>query len=205
MLIPMANDATDKADTGNDVVLLLSDRCPYTSQIALFSSGFPYTSIRREEFPGPIGAQYQNIVDFIMRLNAIQSRFVGMDRIDQYDYPPAALRKALALVFVYRNYQRLTPLRIKIFPNRIECVCPGHFPTQYVRKKQEFSEGARIIPPLAAFFTLQGVLPDLKQGALCLHRFYDEAAQKPSVENSDNFFRLTLPQWQSELSAKGLY
>lgn len=148
ILIPIANDATDKANAGNDVVLMLSDRCPYTSQIALFSSGFLYTSIRREEFTGSIGTQFQNIIDYVMRLNAIQSRFVGVDRIDHYDYPPAALREALALVFVYRNYHRLTPLRIKIFPDRIECVCLGHFPTQYVRENQEFSEGARIVPPL---------------------------------------------------------
>ncbi len=53
---------------------------------------------------------------------------IGMYRVPVPDYPPAALREALANALVHRDYARLEAVHVQLHEDRLEITNPGGFP-----------------------------------------------------------------------------
>ncbi len=105
--------------------LLLSDQCQHTIKAAVFRGVSQDEFQTRREFGGSLFQQLNEAYAFIDLNNHLRSTFQGLQRIDNRDYPEAALREALLNALIHRDYSFSGSILISIFSDRLEIVSLG--------------------------------------------------------------------------------
>lgn len=108
-----------------NVALLLSDQCEHSIKCAVFEGTGKTIFKTRKEFFGSVLKQLEDAYEYISLFNHVHSDFVGLSRIDEYEYPSYALREALLNTIVHRDYNYSGSTIINIFSNRMEFVSIG--------------------------------------------------------------------------------
>lgn len=105
--------------------LLLSDQCLPTVKVAAFSDDGRNVFTERRECEGSILKQLADAYAFLETHNHYRTEFVGLERIDHYDYPAVALREALVNSIAHREYALSGPTLVSVMPSAVEIVSLG--------------------------------------------------------------------------------
>lgn len=119
---------TDSEGFFTNLGLMLSDQCPPTIKSALFADDDRNVFLAREEYSGSILRQLADAYAFLERNNRYRTQFEGLDRVDYYDYPAAALREALINSVAHREYSLSGPTLVSVMPSSVEIVSLGGLP-----------------------------------------------------------------------------
>jgi len=100
-----------------------------------------------KQFKGPLHKQLRSVLEF-MQTNVINERVVKIpdqaESLRFYNYPYQAIEEIFANAFYHRSYEEQSPIEIRIYPNRIECLSfPGPLPPVSQEMLQERSIVAR--------------------------------------------------------------
>lgn len=108
-----------------NTALLLSDQCEHSIKCAVFEGTDKTRFKTRREFYGSVFKQLENVYEYISLINNVHADFIGLERVEHFDYPEYAIREALLNAIVHRDYAYSGSTIINIFDDRIEFVSIG--------------------------------------------------------------------------------
>lgn len=173
--------------------LLLADQCPHTSKLAVFEGATKTVFKDRDEFTGSILRQLEDIYAYIDRFNRTRAEFPGLRRVDTRDYPPEAVREALLNAVVHRDYSYSGPALISIFDDRIEFLTLGGLPKGIAKSDVMMGVSVPRNNRLANIFYRLHLIEAFGTGMLKIKECYRNRREQPSIDLSDNAFKITLP------------
>ncbi|GHU81784.1 ATPase AAA [Clostridia bacterium] len=188
--------------TYTNLAFLLSEQCTHTIKLAVFEGSSKTVFKDRREFGGSLFEQLDEVYGFIDRYNSLRSEFNGLDRIDKRDYPTEAIREALLNALVHRDYGLSPATLVSIFDNRIEIVTIGGLMKGVSLNDIMLGVSALRNPYLADVFYRLNLIEAYGTGMPKITECYKEYSSQPSIELSDNAFKITLPNtnFQTESS-----
>jgi len=179
--------------TYSNLGMLLSDQCVHTIKMAVFDGSKKSVFRDRRELTGSLLTQLEEAYAYIDQFNRTRAEFEGLDRIDNRDYPPEALREALLNAIVHRDYSISGSTLISIFDDRIEMVTIGGL----VRgiSFDDIMLGVSVLrnPRLANVFYRLKLIEAYGTGMLKINESYADYEVKPRIEASNHAFKITLP------------
>lgn len=116
---------TDSDGYYTNTALLLSDQCEHSIKCAVFEGTDKTRFKTRREFYGSVFKQLENVYEYISLINNVHADFIGLERVEHFDYPEYAIREALLNAIVHRDYDYSGSIIINIFDDRIEFVSIG--------------------------------------------------------------------------------
>jgi ATP-dependent DNA helicase RecG len=176
-----------------NLALLLSEQCTHAIKLAVFAGTSKAIFRDRREFSGSLFEQLDEVYGFIERYNSLRSEFVGLDRIDRRDYPTEAIREALLNALVHRDYGLSPATLISIFDNRLEIVNIGGLMRGVSFNDIMLGVSALRNPYLADIFYRLNLIEAYGTGMPKITEAYKSYTIQPTIELSDNAFKITLP------------
>ncbi len=173
--------------------LLLSDQCPHTVKAAVFTGTTKRVFQDRTEFSGSLFRQMEDAFRYLSQFNHTRSELAGLKRVDQRSYPPEALREALLNTFVHREYAFASSALVSVFDDRMEMVTMGGLPKGISYGDLRLGISVLRNPRLADVFFRLNLIEAYGTGIPKIMESYFEAACQPTMEVSENAFRMTLP------------
>lgn len=179
--------------TFSNLGLLLSDQCVHTIKFAAFEGSNRTVFKDRKEFGGSLFKQIEDAYSTIQMFNHVQSEYNGLDRIDHYDYPFEAVREALLNAAVHREYSFSASTLISIYDDRLEIITVGGLVKGIT--KNDIMLGVSILRnrSLANIFYHLHLIEAYGTGLSKIKECYADLAAEPSIEVSDNAFKIVLP------------
>lgn len=181
--------------TYSNLALLLSDQCEHTIKFAIFEGSVKTNFKDRREFSGSLFKQLEETYSYIGQFNHIRSEFEGLRRIDIYDYPIEAIREALLNSIVHREYSYSASTLISIFDDRMEFVTIGGLPKGISANDIMLGISVPRNKNLAEVFYRLHLIEAYGTGMPKINECYYESDVKPTVEITDNAFKITLPNF----------
>lgn len=178
--------------------LLLSDQCVHTINVAVFEGTNPNVFKDRKEFSGSLFKQMEEAYDYIDFHNQIRSTFEKLRRIDERDYPEAALREALLNSLVHREYSYRASTLISIYADRIEFTSIGGLVTGVTKNDVLMGISVCRNAKLANIFYRLELIEAYGTGMLKIMNAYEGSGRKPRIDISDNAFKIILPNLNAE-------
>ena len=173
--------------------LLISDQCRHTAKAAVFEGTGKTLLKDRIEFSGSLLKQADEIFAYIDRSNRTSSEFSGLRRIDKRDFPREAVREALLNAIVHRDYSYSGSTLISIFEDRIEFVSLGGLPKGIAYSDLMLGVSVLRNERLADIFYRLHLIEAYGIGMPKIMDSYRHFRVKPSIDVSENAFRITLP------------
>lgn len=178
--------------------LLLSDQCMHTIKAAVFEGTDKAVFKDRREFSGSLLQQLNEVYEYISQYNRIRAEFSGLHRIDTKDYPEEALREALLNSLVHRDYAYSASTLLSIFDDRIEFVSIGGLVKGISIEDIMLGVSITRNENLASVFYRLTLIEAYGTGVPKILRSYNDCPLKPIFEVSDNAFKITLPNKNSD-------
>ena len=179
--------------TYSNLGLLLSDQCPHTIKAAFFEGSKKTVFRDRQEFSGSLFKQLEDAYAYLDRFNCIHGEIVGLERIDQRDYPPEAVREVLLNAMVHREYGISSSTLISIFDDRMEFVTIGGLVRSVSFDDIMLGVSALRNPKLANVFYRLKLIEAYGTGIPKINGVYADYDVKPKIQVSSNAFKITLP------------
>lgn len=179
--------------TYTNLALLLSEQCAHSIKLAVFNGDSKSMFKDRREFHGSLFCQLEEVYGFIERYNNLRSGYLGLDRIDKRDYPTEAIREAIMNAFVHRDYGLSPATLVSIFDNRIEIVTIGGLVKGVSINDIMLGVSALRNTHLADVFYRLNLIEAYGTGLPKIMESYKHYSVKPTIELSDNAFKITLP------------
>ncbi len=173
--------------------LLLSEQCVHTIKAAVFQDTAQSIFKDRHEFTGSLMQQLNEVYDFIDFHNQIHATFDKLLRVDTRDYPEVAVREALLNLLVHRDYTFRASSLISIYSDRIEFISIGGLlPGIDLEDVMIGLSVCRNQNLTNVFYRLQ-LIEAYGIGLSKIMKAYENSAKKPMIENTNNAFKITLP------------
>ncbi|MDO5150977.1 MAG: putative DNA binding domain-containing protein [Oscillospiraceae bacterium] len=182
--------------------LLLSDQCPHTIKAAVFEGTNKCIFKDRAEFTGSLLEQINSVYEYVNRYNRTRSEFEGLHRIDIRDYPIEAIREALLNAVVHRDYAFSASILVSIFDDRIEIVSIGGLVRGITQDEIFMGLSVQRNESLANVFYRLSLIEAFGTGIPKIFRLYEDYNVKPTIETSENAFKITLPNTVSPREVK---
>lgn len=182
--------------------LLLSDQCVHTIKVAAFEGVNKDIFKDRKEFSGSLFKQMDEVYEYIDFRNQIHSTFNKLYRVDQRDYPETAIREALLNLLVHREYSFRASTFISLYKDRIEFTSIGGL----VRgvNIEDIMMGISVCRnmKLANVFYRLELIEAYGTGIGKIMDAYCGSEKKPTIETTDNAFKITLPNLNIPIEEK---
>lgn len=179
--------------TYTNLALLLSDQCTHTLKIAVFEGEQKTVFKDRREFTGSLLEQLDGAYQFIDQFNHTHAHTEGLYRVDKRSYPTEAIREALLNAIVHREYSFSASTLISIFDNRIEFVSIGGLARGISQSDILLGISIARNKKLADVFYRLHLIEAYGTGMPKIMEAYKEYGLEPTIEISDNAFKITLP------------
>lgn len=179
--------------TYTNLALLLSDQCTHTVKIAVFEGEQKTVFKDRREFTGSLLEQLDGAYQFIDQFNHTHAHTEGLYRVDKRSYPTEAIREALLNAIVHREYSFSASTLISIFDNRIEFVSIGGLARGISQSDILLGISIARNKKLADVFYRLHLIEAYGTGMPKIIEAYKEYGLEPTIEISDNAFKITLP------------
>ena len=179
--------------TYTNLALLLSDQCSHTIKLAVFDGTTKSDFKDRKEFTGSLLKQLEDAFEYIDQFNHTRSELRGLDRIDNRDFPPEAIREALLNAVVHREYAFFSSTMISIFSDRMELITTGGLVRGIT--KDDILLGVSVLRNrnLADVFYRLHLIEAYGIGLPKIRECYSDFPIQPKIEVTDNAFKITLP------------
>lgn len=185
--------------------LLLSEQCRHTIKVAVFQGTDQSVFKDRREFSGSLFKQLNEVYEYIDMHNQTRSTFNKLLRIDTRDYPEDALREALLNLMVHRDYGFQASALISIYDDRIEFVSVGGLVSGI--DLEDIMMGISVCrnQNLANVFYRLQLIEAYGTGIRKILNAYHDVKQKPEIQNTQNAFKIILPNRNQSLERKEEY
>lgn len=173
--------------------LLLSDQCAHTIKFAVFNGTKKGEFRTRKEIDGSVLRQMRSAFDFLSLSNNLAATFLGLDRIEQNDYPEEVIREATLNSIIHRDYAFSGSIIVNIYDDRMEFVSLGglmpglQIEDLILGVSQPRNEGLANV-----FYRLKHV-EAYGTGLRRIMQYYEGFDVQPEIEATHGAFRLTLP------------
>lgn len=174
--------------------LLLSDQCPHIIKAATFNGNDQQEFQDRREFGGSLLKQIHDAYEYLDLRNRNTASFEGLHRVDQRDYPAAALREALLNAVVHRDYAFSAGTLISVYADRIEFISVGGL--VHGISLEDVLLGLSICRnrKLADVFYRLHLIEAYGTGMKKMQAVYQDDARQPSFRATSNAFQVVLPK-----------
>ena len=179
--------------TFSNLGLLLSDQCAHTMKAAFFNGSAKMVFRDRKELTGSVFQQLEEAVAYIDSFNRTRAEIVGLERVEERDYPPEALREALLNAVVHRDYALSAPTLISLFDDRIEILTLGGLVKGI--SFEDIMLGVSMLrnQRLANVFYRLKLIEAYGTGIRKIFECYADTPVKPKIEITEHAFKITLP------------
>ena len=140
-------------------------------------------------------SQIKNAYDFIIKNLSKSVKIKNLKRDEKLEIPSVAIREALVNAVAHRDYSIAGPIKIGIYPNRIEIFNPGIFPGPI--PQHELKSGITYIRNSVICRVLRevGMVEKLGTGLATIFNSYEKANLKePSIIEGDGYVKCILPR-----------
>jgi ATP-dependent DNA helicase RecG len=150
-------------------------------------------SFVKEEVLGTLPEQIRHAEAFVTSNMRRGVRLLGLERVEETEYPVEVIREAIVNAVAHRDYQiRGDEIRIMLFADRVEFYSPGRLPGHVTVENlvhERFSRNETIVQVLSDM----GFIERLGYGIDRMIRLMDEAGlPRPKFEETAAGFRVTL-------------
>lgn len=172
--------------------LLLSDENPYTIKCAIFVGNNKLEFKDRKEFSGSVLKQANEVFEYVNLYNKTKGKIIGLERIDNMDYPEYAIREALLNAIIHREYNYSGSILISLFDDRIEITSLGGLIKGLSVNDLYSGVSETRNPNLANIFYRLKYVESFGTGIERIFESYEEYNKKPVLKNNDNSFKVIL-------------
>ena len=188
-------------DQYTNLALILSDQCPYTTKIAVFGDAENITFKDAKEFGGSIFKQLDDSYDYLALCNRTSSSFIGLERIDEPDYPEEAIREALLNALVHRDYSFSGSIIINVNDECMEFISIGGLLPGLSAEDIRSGISQPRNRKLAEIFHRLRLIESYGTGIRKIYALYKECPAQPHIEVTHNTFKLVLPNMNAVSAA----
>ena len=108
-----------------NLALILSDQNPFSTKTAIFEGLTKEKFKDYKEFTGSVLRQFEEVHRYLHIYNRAHGRFDGDYKIDQFDYPPEAVRQSYLNSLLHRDYSVEGSIFVSMFDDRLEFMSLG--------------------------------------------------------------------------------
>lgn len=177
----------------SNLALLLSDQNPHTIKAAVFQDRTEKVFKNRQEFGGSLFKQLHDVYNYIDFYNQTRSTFNQLSRIDERDYPLAAIRESLLNLIVHQDYSISASALISIYSDRIELLSIGGLVPDIELDDIFLGMSVCRNQQLANVFYRLELIEAYGTGIKKIMEAYDGFAFQPTIVTTKNAFKITLP------------
>ncbi len=178
---------------------LLSDQCPQTIKIAIFSGPDKTNLLDKREFTGSLLQQWADTLQFFEQQGLTNPADVTPEGTNEQvsPYPCTAIREGLSNALIHRDYHGEASILINILADRLEIVSLGGLPKGLSLNDLELGLSVLRNKRLAAVFTRLHITEACGTGLARIKASYQTFGMQPQVSFGDHAFQLTLPSLKS--------
>ncbi|MBP5293068.1 MAG: putative DNA binding domain-containing protein [Clostridia bacterium] len=180
-------------DLYSNLGLLLSDQCPYTTKIAVFSDEELTMFRDSKEFGGSIFKQFEDAVNYLALCNKTASTIKGVVRMDKKDYPEKAIREALLNSLVHRDYSFSGSIIINVNDNKMEFISIGGLLPGLTTEDIRLGISQPRNKKLAEVFHRLHLIESYGTGIRRVYKLYENCTLQPEIEVTKGAFKMVLP------------
>ena len=178
----------------NAYVLLTSDYFPFSkTQCAVFKGTDRAVFLDKREFTGPIYAQIESAVDFVLRNIRLGARIDGLVRKEKYELPLEAIREMIINAHCHRNLLDESCIQVAVYDDRLEVTSPGGLYNGLTYEEVMNGHSKIRNKAIANIFSQMGLVEAWGSG---IKRIFNAAKEygllEPKFQEFDNMFRVEL-------------
>ena len=144
-----------------------------------------------EDIAGRLREQFDQAMAFIMRNLHKRQGDQGFNSVGEPEVPRIVFEELLVNALIHRDYFISAPIRVLVFPERIEIISPGHLPNHLTVEKVR-AGNSNLRNPILASFVAKNILPYRGLGSGILRAL----AAWPNIDFDDqrdaNLFKVTI-------------
>ena len=182
-----------KSDIYTNLALLLSDQCPHTTKIAVFSDETCTVFRDSKEFGGSVFKQFEDTVNYLSLCNKTSSVIKGVVRTDRQDYPEEAIREALLNALVHRDYSFSGSIIINVNDKKMEFISIGGLLPGLSTDDIRIGISQPRNKNLAEVFHRLRLIESYGTGIRRIYKLYEKCDAQPTIETTSNAFKIVLP------------
>ena len=172
---------------------IISDQCEHTIKIAVFADDKNTVFKAHKEFGGSVFTQLEEAFEYLMLCNRNPSTFVGINRVDKWDYPIEALREALLNAIVHRDYAFSGSIIINVNESCIEFISLGGLVRGLTADDIRNGISQLRNRNLAELFHRLNFIESYGTGIRRIFALYSDCKEQPTISITSNSFKITLP------------
>lgn len=180
-------------DIYTNLALILSDQCPYTTKIAVFTDETCTAFRDSKEFGGSVFKQFEDTVNYLALCNKTSSVIKGIVRTDKQDYPEEALREALLNAIVHRDYGFSGSIIINVNDKKIEFISIGGLLPGLSTDDIRIGISQPRNKKLAEIFHRLRLIESYGTGIRRIYKLYENCSVQPTITVTSNAFKIVLP------------
>lgn len=180
-------------DLYTNLGLLLSDQCQHSIKVAYFEGTKKRIFKDRREFQGSLLHQLTESYQYIDLYNKTHASFVDLERIDNRDYPPDAIREALLNAIIHREYSFSGSTLINIYEDRIEFITLGGLVSGLSLDAIMLGVSQSRNEKLANFFYRLRMIEAYETGIAKIFSNYIDHHIEPTINAVSGAFQVVLP------------
>ena len=185
---------TQKSDEiYTNLALILSDQCPHTTKIAVFSDETCTVFRDSKEFGGSVFKQFEDTVNYLALCNKTSSVIKGVERTDKKDYPEEAIREALLNALVHRDYSFSGSIIINVNDKKMEFISLGGLLPGLSTDDIRIGISQPRNKNLAEVFHRLRLIESYGTGIRRIYKLYEKCEEQPVIEATSNAFKIVLP------------
>ena len=175
--------------------LLLSDQCPYTIKMAVYTDTTKKEFIDKKETNiGSVLQQLEEAESYLKLNNKVSGKIRGMERVDIYDYPEESIREILLNTITHRNYEIPGSTLVHIFTNRIEFLSLGGLVKGLTLDDIKLGSSSSRNPKLVSVFHRLGFVEAYGSGIPRMLELYRDSINIPTIRIAPNSFLVEIPK-----------
>ena len=175
--------------------LLLSDQCPYTIKMAIYTNNTKTEFIDRKETAiGSVLQQLEEAENYLKLNNKVSGKIQGMERIDKYDYPEESIREVLLNCIGHRNYEIPGSTLVHIFKDSIEFLSLGGLVKGLTIEDIKLGSSSSRNPKLISVFHRLGLVEAYGSGIPRMLDLYKSSSELPEIQVAPNSFLVKMPK-----------
>lgn len=187
-----------------NLALLLSDQCPYTTKIAVFSDETCTVFRDSKEFCGSLFKQLEASVNYLALCNKTSSVIQGVLRTDQQDYPEEAIREALLNALVHRDYSFSGSIIINVNDQKMEFISLGGLLPGLSTEDIRIGISQPRNKKLAEVFHRLRLIGSCGTGIRRIYKLYESCSAQPTMEVTRNAFKMVLPNMNASSTTQNV-
>ncbi|MBQ0025985.1 MAG: putative DNA binding domain-containing protein [Lachnospiraceae bacterium] len=180
-------------DIYTNLALLMSDQCPYTTKIAVFSDDARTVFRDSKEFGGSVFKQFEDTINYLALCNKTNSVIKGVVRTDRQDYPEEAIREALLNAIIHRDYSFSGSIIINVNDKKMEFISIGGLLPGLSTDDIRIGISQPRNKNLAEVFHRLRLIESYGTGIRRIYKLYETCDVQPTIEVTTNAFKIVLP------------